>query len=74
MENLCNADKMLDSKGIKGDFRIYRTFLKIRAKKCEFAAPEKKFGQNGVNSPHPTKIRAEKCEFAAPDKNSGKKV
>ena len=35
----------IDSKGIKGDFPIYRTFLKIRAEKCEFAAPEKNFGK-----------------------------
>ena len=56
---------MLDSKGIIGDFPIYRTFLKIRAEKCEFAVPDKnsarkmwirrtrqKFGQKSVNSPY----------------------
>ena len=53
---------MLDSKGIIGDFPIYLTFLKIRAEKCEFAVPEKKFGQKSVNSPYPTKIRVKKCE------------
>ena len=51
---------MLDSKGIKGDFTIYRTFLKIRAKKCEFAVPEKNSGKTVWIRSTRKKIRAKK--------------